>query len=201
MDIGFWKDILISICSAIVAIAAIVGLFTWRKELTGKVKFDLARSIMLLALKLEDNFKDARYPVTFSTESFDRKRSEEESKEEAALLDQWYIKRIRLKPLIENLQKLQELGYEAEVVFNEEISSKIIESISSFRKNWAELITSIDDYFETRRDEIIKHTPYHNQEELRELNKVISSVGQDKIAEENRQAKQQLIDTLKEYTK
>ena len=50
------KDILVSISAIIVAGAAIWGLRTWRKELTGKAKFDIARNIMRLALKLEGDF-------------------------------------------------------------------------------------------------------------------------------------------------
>lgn len=201
MDVGFWKDIVVSICSAIVAGAAIVGLFTWRKELTGKVKFDLARNMMLLGGKLKDNFEWARYPISQSTEAAERKKRENESEEEAQILDNWYIRKSRLRPLVENLQRLQELGYEAEVVFNKETSKITSTSIHCFRQTWADITTAIDEYFDITRREATSREKYHDQTYLTELRNMIFSTGDDTISKKIEQAKQQLVDSLKNYTK
>jgi len=116
------SDIVVGLCVVVVAVVAFFGLRTWRKELTGKAQFEVARNMMLLGLKLDADFQWVRHPLTSSRESAGRQRKENESADESRVLDEWYAKWERLRPLIENLQKLQGAGWEAEVVLDEESS-------------------------------------------------------------------------------
>ncbi len=195
------SDIIVALCAAFVAGIAFVGINSWRKELGGKAKFELARNIMLLSLKLEANFEWARYGLSTSWESTDRRRKDDESLKEAELLDQWYIRRQRLRPLLENLQKIQELGLEAEVLLDTESSKQASEAIKVFKECWAELSTAIEDYFGTRHEEIVKGSEARDQNWLRELSKEIYSTSNDKMSTKVIRAKEQLVSVLKAHVK
>lgn len=134
--VSLLSDIAVGISALIVAGVAIVGLRTWRKELTGKARFDLARNIMLLGVKLKADFQRVRHPIISSRESIDRQRNENESEKESLLLNEWYARWKRLQPLVENLQKLQELGWEAEVVLDEESGKQVSEAVKIFIESY-----------------------------------------------------------------
>ena len=195
------SDIVVGISAAVVAALAFFGLQTWRKELIGKAKFDLARNIMLLGIRLESAFQWVRFPPSSSRESLDRQRKENESAKESQVLDEWYIRWDRLRPLVENLQKLQELGWEAEVVFGEEASRQVSEAIKTFRGCFADLSTAIESYFETRHDEITTDEPYNDQGWLEELRKEIYQRREDELSQKISGAKDQLASALKAYVK
>jgi len=62
--IALSKDILLGLSAVAVAAFAWIGLRAWRRELTGKAKFDNARSMMRLGSELKDAFDRARNPFT-----------------------------------------------------------------------------------------------------------------------------------------
>ena len=66
------SDIVVGLCAVVVAVVAFFGLRTWRKELTGKAQFEVARDMMLLGLKLDADFQWVRYPLTSSRGSTGR---------------------------------------------------------------------------------------------------------------------------------
>jgi len=123
--ISMISNIVVALSALIVALVAFIGLRTWRKELTGKAKFEVARNVMSLALKLNAGFKAARDIFTFSGEYVGRSRQENETSGVSQVLDEWYARSNRLKPLQENLIKIQEASWEAEILL-EEYSSKLI---------------------------------------------------------------------------
>ena len=194
-------DIIVALSAAFVAAMAFLGLNRWRKELGGKAKFELARNIMLLSLKVEANFQWARNPGNVAWESTERKRKDNESQEEAQLLDQWYARVRRLQPLSENLQRLQELGWEAEVLLAAESGKQVSEAIKVFRECWAGLSTAIEEYFAERHGEIVKRTDFRDQDWLKELRKEIYGTKDDEISEKVSGAKELLANTLRVYVK
>lgn len=195
------SDIVIGVCAVIVAIVAFWGLRTWRRELTGKAKFDIGRNIMLLGIKLDADFQWVRHPLTSSRESIDRQRNENESEEESLLLNEWYARWARLRPFVENLQKLQEFGWEAEVVFDEETTKQVSEAIKTFRESHATLRTAIEFYFEERHNEIKTGEKFGDQDYLKEVRKEIYPPREDELSQKISAAKDQLASALKPYVK
>lgn len=199
--ISIVSDIIVALSAVVVAVIALIGLNSWRKELGGKAKFELARDIILLSLKLEANFNWARYPLSTSWESAERKQKVNESSTEAALFDQWYIRRQRLQPLLENLQKIEELCFESEVLLDIESSKQVSEAVNVFKECWAELSTSIEDYFGTKYEEIIKGSAIPDQHWLIELSEEIYARSNDKMSKRIKEAKEKLVKVLKVYVK
>lgn len=195
------SDIIVGVSAAIVAIVVFFGLRTWRKELTGKATFDIARNIMLLGIKLDADFQRVRHPIISSMEFIDRQRKEDESKEESSLLNEWHARWTRLRPLFENLQKLQELGWEAEVVMNEESGKQVLEAIKIFKESYATLITAIEFYFEERHNEIVTGEKFSDQDYLREVRREIYPPRDDKISKAIREANTMLASALTMYVK
>ena len=195
------SDIVVGLCAIAVAIVAVFGLRTWRKELTGRAKFDVARNVMRLGFKFKDDFQAARNPFAWLGEYDSRQQQENESKAESRVLNEWYARNRRLQPLIEDLQKLQEVGWEAEIVLGENSSERVSEAIAVFRHSYAELSSAIYSYFETRRDEAVTGDMYHDQDWLKELKKEIYSAKDDDFFKRIDEATNQLGSALKAYVK
>jgi len=199
--ISLARDIVVGVSALVVATVAFLGLRTWRRELTGKAKFDLARNTMLLALKLKADFEWARNPGGWSWEYAGRTWQESESPGVKEVLNQWYAKNQRLEPLVENLQKFQEVSWEAEIVLGEDSSKRVSEALAIYRRSYGELSSAIDSYFETRHEEAIGHDVSMHQDWLKELRKVIFSAKDDDFSKQIDKAIEQLAPALKTYVK
>lgn len=101
------SDIFIAVASALVAIAAWYGLFTWRKELTGKAKLKTARNVVLQTYKVTEDFKWARFPPSSSPEAASPPKGTNESAGETQALDEWYLRSNRFEHLREDLYGVQ----------------------------------------------------------------------------------------------
>lgn len=104
-QVSIISDIVIGLSAVFVAIVAFYGLQTWRRELTGKAKFEVARKAMLLGIRLKAGFQGAVDMFSSSTESTERTNKESETPEEKRVLDEWYARGRRLQPLVEDLRK------------------------------------------------------------------------------------------------
>lgn len=195
------RDAIVAISAAIVAILAFWGLNRWRKELAGRAKFELVRNIMLINNKFVNSFISARNIFTYSGESAGRERKEGESLQETETLNEWYARANRIRPMAENLEKLQELGWEAESLLDLESSKQVTETIQIYRKSYAEVIASIDSYFQTRHEEIMNNRPYRDQEWLQELHKHIYGLENDDMSLKIIEAKERLAAVLKKFIK
>jgi len=195
------SDIFIIVSAAVVAVVAIFGLCTWRKELTGKAKFESARDVILLSFRLRRNFQRARNPFTSSLESSDRPRREDESQNESRVLDESHAKNRRLQPLIEDLQKLEEAGWRAEILLDKSAGEEVSAAVKAFWHYYAELSSAIESYFETTYREAITNSVYQDQEWLKELKKIIYSAGGDDFSKEIDEVTDKLASTLRPYVK
>lgn len=195
------RDIIVAISAAIVAILAFWGLNRWRKEIAGKAKFELVRNIMLINSKFVNSFISARNIFTYSGESVGRERKEGESVQESQTLNEWYARANRVRPMAENLEKLQELGWEAESLLDIESSKQVTETIKIYRKSYAEVLTSINSYFQTRHKEIMNNRPYRDQEWLQKLHKMIYGLEDDDMSKRITDAKENLAVVLKKFVK
>ena len=195
------SNIVVGVSALGVAVIAFFGLRTWRKELTGKAKFALARDVMLLGFKLKAHFEDARNPFTYSTESAGRSWQESESPGVSQVLNEWYARANRLKPLQENLIKIQEASWEAQILLREDSSKSISEAVTVYRRSFGELSSAISSYFEERKQEAKTGIPFKDQDWLRELHKTIYARTGDDLSKQIEEATAKLESALQAYVK
>jgi hypothetical protein len=195
--VSLLSDIAIGVSAAIVASLAAFGLRTWRRELTGKAKFNVAHSVMLLSFKLKDDFQWATSVWTDSAESVGRVPKENESPSESRVLNEWYARQRRLQPLVEELQKLQTAGWEAEILLDEDSKKSVSEAIKIFRHGYGELASAIESYFEETYKEATGTSVNSDQGWLKELRRTIYSVSGGDLLKRIDEATAQLASTLK----
>jgi len=199
--VSLTSHIAIGVSAVVVAVIAFFGLRTWRKELTGKAKFEVARNVMLLGFKLRADFEWARNPFTRSWESADRPRQENEPERESSVLNEWYARNHRLQPLVENLQKLQEVHWEAEILLSEDSSKSVSEGLIIYRSSYGDLSSAIHSFFDARRQEATTGMPFGDQNWLRELERKVYSRPDDDFSKRIEEATKQLAPALKAYVK
>lgn len=194
-------DLLVALSAVAVAAATWWGLNTWRKELKGKARFEVARSAMRSANKLKELFKGTRQPLLSSLEYAGRQRGEDEQPEVANILNEWYALNRRLEPLVEELCKLQEAGWEAKIVLGKEAEQHVSEAIKVFRDSDAELYAAIQTYFTMKR-QIINNGPTESQkEELDRCRKIVYSAREDEFSKQIDKTVEQLESALEAYVK
>lgn len=191
-----------SISAFVVAFAAIAGLFTWRRQMTGKGKFDVARNIMFLGYKVNEEFKRARSPLTYPGESAERSRQRDESSTEAQVLDEWYARNRRLQPLREDLPKFQEASWEAEVLLGGDAGRAVAVAFEAFRSNFAEVASSVDSYFGVVHEEARSGSRTNvDREWLHGLKSTIYSQPDDDFSRQIDAITNELAPALKKYVK
>ena len=142
------RDTLVALSALAGVVAAIAGFCQWRKELTGKAKFEVARRIAVLSLQFRNEFIRVRAtsPLTFSGESAQRQRTGNESPAETQLLDEYFARMKRLESLQEILLKLRASSWEAKVVLNEDVD-KLLQPLEQVSMElWGAIMT----YFSTQ---------------------------------------------------
>lgn len=199
--VSLLSDIAIGVAAVVVAAVSVFGLRTWRKELTGKAKFNVARNVMLLAFKLKADFQRATNLMTRPGEFVDRPHGENESPGESRVLDEWYARQRRLQPLVEDLQKLQTAGWEAEILLGEDLGKSVSEAIGIFGHSYAELATAIESYFEETYREARGTSENIDQGWLKGLRETIYSIPGRGLLKQIDEATAQLASTLKAYVK
>ena len=199
--ISIIKDILLGLSAISVALFAWFGLKTWRKELTGKAKFETARNMMHTGLELKANLEWVRHPLLRSNEYTDRIVKAEETAPETAVLNNWYAKNIRLNPAVESRNKIINIQWEAETLLDESSVISIKEAIQSFRESYANLSTAIEEYFDIQLDAARTGVPYNDQDYLKALSKIIYSAQNDDFSKKVDEALDKLSSALKQYVK
>jgi hypothetical protein len=194
------KDLAIA-TSIVFAIVAVLGIGIWRKELRSKPKFDVAQKLMILAFQLKADFEWVRNPAGWSWEYTNRIERQNELPQEKELLNQWYSKNERLKPLTANLQRLEEAAWKAEAVLGKDTFRYIPEAIEAYKRKYSELSTAIYSLFEARRREVTSGEPFKNQEYLKELHKILYSSADDAFSKSIEEATSTLASALKTNVK
>jgi hypothetical protein len=62
------KDVLIGVAAAVTAIVAIIGLTSWKRELTGRAEFKVARKFIRATYQLREALRNCRSPIIWSGE-------------------------------------------------------------------------------------------------------------------------------------
>jgi len=199
--ISIIKDIILGLSAIAVAIFAWIGLQTWRRELTGKARFETARNMMRLGFELKDKFGWVRHPLTKYHEHAERTKQTGESERESQVLDEWYAKTNRINSVVETLNKVVELQWEAEILLDESSVQSIKEVVKSYRESYADLSSAISTYFEIRLDEAKTGDPYKDKEFIREMRKLIYSAQDDDFSKKVDENTVKLSSVLKQYVK
>jgi len=195
------RDVVLGLSAIAVAFFAWLGLKTWRRELTGRARFETARNMMRIGFELKDNFGWVRHPLTKSYEYADRTTQSEESDAESQVLNEWHAKTKRLNSVVESLNKIIEVQWEAEILLNEISVQSIKEAIQSYRESYGDLSSAISTYFEIRYDEAQTKELYKDPKWLRGLKKIIYSATNDDFSQKIDEATEKLSSALKQYVK
>ncbi|MBA7656928.1 hypothetical protein ES703_64857 [subsurface metagenome] len=195
------KDVFLGLSAVAVAIFAWLGLRTWRKELTGRAKFEFTRSMMHSCFELRAKFAGVRHPITKLYEWAERVPADKETEAEAQQLNEWYAKTQRLNLVIESLNKIIEGEWEAKILLDESSIKLIEEAVQSYRESYADLSSAISTYFDITHDEARTGEQYQNQEWLRGLKKTIYSAPNDDFSKKVDDTTDKLSSALKQYVK
>ncbi|MDO8530959.1 MAG: hypothetical protein Q7T26_02155 [Dehalococcoidia bacterium] len=193
------SNVIVALASVLVAAAALCGLFTWRRELTGKARFEVARKVALLSYEISDAFKWARFPIASSAEAAARPRKEDESPDEAQMLDEWFLRSNRIEALREDLVRLQAAGWEAEVILGNTAGQVISESIAAFRKYFGELASSLNSLFEVRLQQARGQAGNVDTDWIKGLRNTVYSAEGDDLSRHVETANNNLLSSLRTY--
>jgi hypothetical protein len=147
------SNIIVAASAIVVAVAAIVGINTWRKELAGKAIFEAAKKLMESAYKVVDSYQWTAGLMTSSGESIDRARQSNESDAMKQVLDEWYAKSKRFELLLKNYNNLSEANWEVRTIIGSEAVKGIEEKLISIKSEIVNLSSAIFSYFDIRKRE------------------------------------------------
>lgn len=107
MEIKDVTDIVQAIAVVAVAIPAFKGLTTWRDQLIGGKKIELAEEALTLAYTLQGVIEWARHPASFGGEGEDRQGRDQEPEARRRLNDSYYSRISRLSEHDEDFARLR----------------------------------------------------------------------------------------------
>jgi len=189
------SDILVGLSAIVVSILGFLGLKQWRRELSGKTKFDVARKLAILTNQYRDEFIRARNPFTFPGESFDRKKGNNEKADETQLLDEYFARRKRLAPLQDILGKIYEVSWEAEIVLDKDIA-KYIEPLE---KSFKDFFSSLEIYFQNSYQQVKRNKHSMSQDFMESHFEKIYGSEDDEFSKSVKESVTKLVDKLKSY--
>lgn len=70
-ELAIAKDVILAITGIIGSVVAIKGILTWKRQLRGRVEYDLARKLLTSTYKLRDSISYIRSPLMFGGEMED----------------------------------------------------------------------------------------------------------------------------------
>jgi hypothetical protein len=178
--ISLASDIVVGLSAAIVAVVATLGLSQWRKELQGKARFEAARKIAYLAYQFRDQYKRARGMWTSVSETVKRDRHPDENASEAQHRDEYFARMNRISRAQETLCEINQVCWEAEVLFGKDIGG-LIEPLEGL---FNMLHTAIEMYFGRHIERAMKgaSVPESDSAWLEDKFKIIYGHGEDAIS-------------------
>ncbi len=135
-NISVIKDIIIAFAAVVTTCLAFYGVTSWKREISGKVKYDSARNLLLATYKLRDAIFDARDPLISASEFTESDaHSEAPSSRYNAHIDVFHN---RWKPIWVSLIEYDAATLEAEAVFGvnvKHISSRFRDCVETLWKS------------------------------------------------------------------
>lgn len=111
------SNLAVGVSAIVVAIVAVSGLNTWRK----RSRSEAAQKVLGQAKRFIRRLDAARTMDTYGAESADRPRKPDESPETTKIWDERYARMKRIETPGKALDKLYELGWDAEAVLGKDI--------------------------------------------------------------------------------
>lgn len=201
MVMEYVRDILVSLSAIAVAVSAFLGVQAWRKELIGKARFETAKRMWHTASEYKGNFEWVRNPLMRSFEWADRVPKTDETHDESEVLNSWHAKLNRLNLARESLNKVTEIQWEAEILFDDTQAQAIKQAVQSYRESYANVSSAVSDFYEIRLKEAKSHDTYGDQHYLKELQKIIFSGHDDEISSKVVNATATISQALKRYVR
>lgn len=167
---------------AIAAIAGIASISQWRREMTGKSKFELAKKIMTTIFKVQKHFDEARHRFPLEDSSKTRNKSPNKSVEVSKIRDEYHARLLHLKPLEESLNELREYSWEASLILDKNFESYTEPYFQLYRK----LVSSIYGWFVAQESQANGNTSQNIEEfqKSKELALVVYGVKGDEFSTE-----------------
>ncbi|WP_417592946.1 hypothetical protein [Owenweeksia hongkongensis] len=91
MELKDFLDIIQATSVTMASIAAVHGIFSWRREAKWRKKYELAEEVLSCFYDISDRFDVIRNPAGYVGEGQTRKKNENESADESAILDMAYV--------------------------------------------------------------------------------------------------------------
>lgn len=184
-----------AISAVVVAIAAWLGLRAWRRELTGKGRYEAVRRVLLLARRFRGAFGRSRGMFTWANEYADRPRGENETPAQRQILDEQYARLNRLRPAADLLAELEQAVWETEVVTGEEL----VPLAKPFGEVFQELNLAIVQHFHARIEVANGHPISVHIQEGERHTRLIYEPGEDDLTKRVDDALAELEKRLKKY--
>ena len=143
------KDIIVGLSAFAVAFFAYLGLHAWKKELKGKSEYQLAKDVLKSVYKVRDAFKHVRHMVIYQYEYPEEMRDHHgHLKRENDYEGTAFVYEKRWEKMDEAFKELEEHHLDAQVEWGSEFQDKI----SKLRKCRAELLVTIQQFLERKKN-------------------------------------------------
>lgn len=121
--VGIIKDVLVSIAAITATIVAIMGLYSWKRELHGREKYETARNLIRATFELREEIRVCRSENTYNSE-FPKEyvvRDDPDEDEKAWV----YLYKNRWDPVSKALINYDLAAIESEILLSEKLNLKI----------------------------------------------------------------------------
>ncbi len=119
------KDILLGVAGATTATVAFIGLKNWRRELKGKVEFEVARNLIRATYKLRDELQNCRSPFISAHEFPEGYEGELGKSSQLEAAQAWaHVYKTRWLPVWSAIQDFDTHTLEAEALWGNEIRTR-----------------------------------------------------------------------------
>lgn len=136
--------------------SVVVGLKSWKQELRGRSKYDVAKNVIAGAYRVRDAINEARSPFMVAGEWEKRERDQHEPESEKRVHDSYYAYANRFKRVIDALSQWYTSVVEAEALFGEEARKKIQAVYSSAQRLRAAIDIHHRNEFQAAKSHLIR---------------------------------------------
>ncbi|HUN07823.1 MAG TPA: hypothetical protein PLQ56_14530 [Aggregatilineales bacterium] len=160
----------------ILGVTAIWGLRQWREQLQFQAKAEIAKKMGIQALRVKQQFNIVRHPITWKAEHTIRSKNDDAIPEDRVFTDEGYARLERVKQLAPLIDELQEISWEAQLIFGTEFD----EEIKVYLDNYNKLFKAIRTRYDSSQ---IRSIESENRTELREkLEDIIYGSSKDELS-------------------
>lgn len=195
------RDVVVALSAGTVAIVALLGLRAWKKELTGKARFETANHMWRLGSEFSARVTGIRLFRPNPVEWADRVRPQGESYRVSGVLNDRHAIDKRLISVRESLDKIIQVQWEAELLLSESSAQSVKEVVQSYGEIFLEIASAVVVFFDTRLRESQTREPCTDQEGLKKMEDIIYSSPNDDVSRKVKDATEKLASSLKQYVK